>query len=220
MEIEKEKELELERFEMEKEIQLKKLQVDREIALKKLENPSHTSDIPSFDIARHARLVPPFNEKEVDKYFLHFEKVAENLKWPRESWTMLLQTVLKGKAQDAYSALSVQQSSDYDLVKSGSEKSFVSEMKRAILLEEVKYMLANDIIEPSDSSWSSPCVLVPKSKRDRAKKILAFTKPDGLYQYKAMPFGLKNTPATFQRLVNNVTSGLDRVEAYMDDVMG
>ena len=24
------------------------------------------------------RLVPPFQEKEVDKYFLHFEKVAEN----------------------------------------------------------------------------------------------------------------------------------------------
>ena len=32
----------------------------------------------NFDVTKHIRLVPPFQEKEVDKYFLHFEKVAEN----------------------------------------------------------------------------------------------------------------------------------------------
>ena len=31
-----------------------------------------------FDVTKHIRLVPPFQEKEVDKYILHFEKVAEN----------------------------------------------------------------------------------------------------------------------------------------------
>ena len=36
----------------------------------------------SFDVTTHIRLVHPFQEKEVDKYFMHFEKVAENLKWP------------------------------------------------------------------------------------------------------------------------------------------
>ena len=29
--------------------------------------------------------------------------------------------------------------------------------------KEVNYMLKNEIIELSSSSWSSPCVLVPKS---------------------------------------------------------
>ena len=29
------------------------------------------------DVTKHIRLVPPFQEKEADKYFLHFEKVAE-----------------------------------------------------------------------------------------------------------------------------------------------
>ena len=34
----------------------------------------------AFDPARNIRLVPPpFQEKEVDKYFAHFEKVADSL---------------------------------------------------------------------------------------------------------------------------------------------
>ena len=145
-------------------------------------------------------------------------------------------------------------------------------VKRQFLEKEVQYMLENDIIEPSDSEWSSPCVLVPKpdntyrcctdlkrvnavSKSDsfplpriddcidrigqakfvskfdllkgfwqiplteRAKKISAFVTPNGLYQYKVMPFGLKNAPATFQRLINQITTGLTGVETYIDDVI-
>jgi hypothetical protein len=54
---------------------------------------------------------------------------------------------------------------------------------------------------------------------DRAKEVSAFVTPDGLYQYKVMPFGMKNAPATFQRLVNDVVTGLEGCEAYMDDVI-
>ena len=70
-----------------------------------------------FDVTKHIRLVPPFQEKEVDKYFLHFEKVAENLKWPKEHWTLLLQSVIIGKARERYTQLTVEQSSSYDTVK-------------------------------------------------------------------------------------------------------
>ena len=71
----------------------------------------------TFDVSKHIRFVPPFQEKEVDIYFLHFEKIAQNLKWPREHWTLLLQSVLIGKARDVYTQLSVRQSSSYDTVK-------------------------------------------------------------------------------------------------------
>ncbi|XP_072891577.1 uncharacterized protein [Hemitrygon akajei] len=49
-----------------------------------------------FDVSRELRLVPPFEETDVDSYFLLFEKVAVNQKWPQEQWVALLQSVLAG----------------------------------------------------------------------------------------------------------------------------
>ena len=54
---------------------------------------------------------------------------------------------------------------------------------------------------------------------DRAKEISAFVTPDGLYQYKVMPFGMKNSPVTFQRLINVLISDLDGCKAYIDDAI-
>ena len=90
----------------------------KEIEAKTVEGPPVTEkkDV-SFDVSRQVRLVPPFQEQEVDKFFLHFEKVATNLHWPVEAWPMLLQSVLVGKACEVYSSLSVEQSADYNLVK-------------------------------------------------------------------------------------------------------
>ena len=47
----------------------------------------------------------------------HFEKVAENLNWPKEHWTLLLQRVLIGKAREIYTQLGVVQSHHYETVK-------------------------------------------------------------------------------------------------------
>jgi len=68
-------------------------------------------------MSKHVKFVPIFSETEVDKYFLHFEKVAQSLKWPKDVWTLLLQSGLVGKARAVYSALSVEESSHYDTVK-------------------------------------------------------------------------------------------------------
>ena len=105
--------LEMEEKEKERQynLRMKEIEMQDKVKTKPLDLGTH------FDVTKHIRLVPPFQEKEVDKYFLHFEKVAENLKWPREHWTLLLQSVVIGKAREIYTQLSLEQSSDYDKVK-------------------------------------------------------------------------------------------------------
>ena len=124
-------------------------------------------------------------------------------------------------------------------------------LKQKYLQDEVKYMQENDFIKPSQSNYSSPCILEPKSNgtykmctdyrklncvtkpdsfpipriddcidkvgkskyvtkfdllkgfwqvplTDRAKEVSAFATPIVLYQYNVTPFGMKNSPATFQ----------------------
>lgn len=51
----------------------------------------------------------------------------------------------------------------------------------------------------------------------RARHISAFITPTGLYEYTVMSFGLRNAPATFQRLMNMVVSGLEGCAVYLDD---
>ena len=38
-----------------------------------------------FDIAKCCKLVPEFDEKDPEEFFLHFEKIAVNSKWPVDS---------------------------------------------------------------------------------------------------------------------------------------
>lgn len=148
----------------------------------------------------------------------------------------------------------------------------VNPTKRALMQQEVKYLLDHGFAVPSSSSWSSPSLLVPKpdqtprfcndyrkvnavtkpdsfplprmddcvdrvgsakyvTKLDllkgywqvpltqRASDISAFVTPDHFLQYTVMPFGLRNAPATFQRLMNTVLCGVANCEVYLDDIV-
>lgn len=46
----------------------------------------------------------------------------------------------------------------------------------------------------------------------------AFSTPDGHYQFKRMPFGLKNAPADFSRIMYQVLGNLNYVKIYLDDI--
>ena len=54
---------------------------------------------------------------------------------------------------------------------------------------------------------------------ERASKISAFVTPDHFLEYTVMAFGMCNAPATFQRLVNVVLSGVPNCNAYLDDLI-
>jgi len=48
----------------------------------------------------------------------------------------------------------------------------------------------------------------------------AFSTKQGHWEYRSLPFGLKMAPATFQKLMNSVLSGLTgtRCFVYLDDI--
>jgi hypothetical protein len=53
----------------------------------------------------------------------------------------------------------------------------------------------------------------------RASEISAFVTPDHFLQYTVMPFGVRNAPATFQRLMNLVLGNVRNCSFYLDDVV-
>lgn len=148
----------------------------------------------------------------------------------------------------------------------------VNPFKRDVMRREVDYLLQHGFATPSQSPWSSPCLLVPKAdlsfrfctdyrkvnnitkpdsfplprmedcvdrvgsacyvtKLDllkgywqvpltpRALEISAFVTPDNFLQYSVMAFGMRNAPATFQRLMQRVLSDIANCEVYLNDVV-
>ena len=109
-----------------KELEVREKELSLEYKAKELDAKTCTakiSEVP-FDVGKHIRFVPPFQESEVDKYFMHFEKVATSLKWPEDVWTVLLQSVFVGKAREIYSALPVKHSARYHVVKDAVLKAY------------------------------------------------------------------------------------------------
>ena len=60
---------------------------------------------------------------------------------------------------------------------------------------------------------------IPMDPQDKPKT--AFSTQAGLFQFVRMPFGLNSAPATFQRMIELVLSGLnlDTCLCYLDDVI-
>jgi len=73
-----------------------------------------------------------------------------------------------------------------------------------------KYLTKIDL---SRGYWQVPMV-------DDFVPVSAFVTPHGQFQWKFMPFGLRNAPGTFQRLVRKVLTGLEMFTgAYLDDII-
>ena len=98
---EKERERERERQERERESarQIQEREKERQFELEKLKLQQLNHPIgQSFDVIKNFQAVPSFQEDDVDMFFLHFEKLATNLNWPKDHWTILLQKAFVGKA--------------------------------------------------------------------------------------------------------------------------
>lgn len=118
---EKELSVKIKEKELQNELELRKMEVKGQLRLKELELKwTSTTDVfqsDVFDVNKCIRLITPFDEHDVNKYFTLFERVADTLKWLRNVWSLLLQCVFTGKAQEAYASLLPELSLDYDKVK-------------------------------------------------------------------------------------------------------
>jgi len=151
----------------------------------------------------------------------------------------------------------------------------ISKAQAIALKEIIIQLINNNLIEPSNSSWSFPVVLVPKKNKDWRmcvdyrqlnnltikdsyslpliddilmlignniqclstldlfsgyhqipmhpddKDKTAFTTMYGNYNFRVMPFGLCNAPATFQREMNRIFLDLigECMFVYIDDII-
>ncbi len=74
---------------------------------------------------------------------------------------------------------------------------------------KAKYVTKFDLVK---GFWQIPL-------SERAKEISAFVTLDRLYSCTVMPFGMKNAPSTFQRLMNHIVHGLQSCVIYIDDAV-
>ncbi|GFX49676.1 retrovirus-related Pol polyprotein from transposon 297 [Trichonephila clavipes] len=102
----------------------------------------------------------------------------------------------------------------------------LSPNRKEHLRKEIENLLAHNIIEECESQSAAPVVLVPKSNgtvevNPVDKDKTPFVCPFGTFRYKRKPFGLRNAPATFQRLMDQFRNGLPNVNilVYLDDIV-
>jgi hypothetical protein len=112
--------------------------------------------------------------------------------------------------------------------KYGSTRFYVDHRKLNTLTVKDAYPLPR-VNESIDSLSGSECFCtldmasgywqVAMNECDKPKTVFATHK--GLYQFKVMPFGLRNSPATFERLMEVVLQNLqwERCLVYLDDVI-
>lgn len=139
--------LEIERAKLNREVEIRRLEVEamrfQLIGEGKLGGSFvglNVSGKKGLDVANNVKLLPKFSETDVDTFFSLFERLADVMKWPDNEQTLLfiafiaccsdfvvhqlIQCVLTGKAQKAYSSLSVHDSQNYFKVKDAVLKAY------------------------------------------------------------------------------------------------
>jgi len=159
-----------------------------------------------YPIRQQARRIPPFRREEVDQ--LLQDMIKRDVIQPSTSpWASPIVLVQK---------------------KDGSVRFCVDYRKLNSITRKDAYPLPriDDTLDTlAGSRWFSTLDLlsgywqVEVAESDREKT--AFTTQQGLFEFKVMPFGLCNAPATFQRLMDLVLSGVQWQQClvYLDDII-
>lgn len=110
--------LESEKLSREFELQVQRLKLISEGKLAPEGAPLNESFSRAFNVIGNLKLLPKFNERDPDVFFSLFESIAEERNWPVADRVVMLLSVITGRAQEAYMALTVEDRKDYYKVKS------------------------------------------------------------------------------------------------------
>src|SRR5208282_3059453 len=96
--------------------------MQHDLALAQLQTQPVTSprrtDGPTFRVDSAVKMMPKLiNELEIDVYLITFERIASLNKWPKEHWSALIQTQLRGKGLRVFAELPTAQCQDYEVLK-------------------------------------------------------------------------------------------------------
>lgn len=103
---------------------------DRQLEYEKLRrgvdanSAGNTGDSKECNVANMVKLLPKFNDRDLETFFALFENLAVDRRWSDSERTLLLQSVLTGKAQDAFVALSADERKKYASVKGAVLKAY------------------------------------------------------------------------------------------------
>ncbi|POM77204.1 Reverse transcriptase [Phytophthora palmivora] len=145
---------------------------------------------------RVRKIAPRFREKLLD--LIKGLLSAKMISYSRSPWASPIVAIVKKNGVDIRLCI------DYRLINSLTQ------------LMVYPMPLINDLLEDQDKVlWY--CSLDMASgfwvvtMTDRARAISAFVTPFGLFEWNRMPFGLKNAPQIYQRLIDNALYGFTRI---------
>ena len=145
------KRLEIEASEKAQALELADRDKQRQFELRKLElqaAPAHAPPIsaprvptPAFRVESAVKLIPEFDENDVETFLITFEKIAGINKFPSDKYAAILQAHLKGKALKVFTELSLTECQDYKLLKAAllTAYSVVPEVYRKRFRESRKF---------------------------------------------------------------------------------
>jgi hypothetical protein len=150
---------------------------------------------------RVRRVAPQFREKLSD--LIKSLLSAKVIKPSTSPWASPIVIIIKKNGVDIRLCI------DYRLV-NGLTKLMVYPMPLINdLLEDLDKVLWYCSLDMASGFWVV-------SMTERARKISAFITPFGLFEWTRMPFGLKNAPQIYQRLIDNALYGHLRIRSDQD----
>jgi len=112
----------------------------KRLELSQAQNLTVVGAATTFILENAIKLLPKFNEQNVEEYLIGFEKVAEINNWPQDSYAFVLHAMLVGKGLKVFAELSTEDCKDYSKLKAALLYSYsvVSEVHRSRFRNRMK----------------------------------------------------------------------------------